>query len=106
VAFKSGEVHKPEMSAGFNWLEESGEIWTIAIETVKGDRLKLETGGTVLRVNDEVALSAPSQEYERIYERFAHLIDAGQSEVDDAPLRLTADIFLLGARVNGAPFEW
>jgi D-galactose 1-dehydrogenase len=106
VVFKSGEVHKPAMSAGFNWLEESGEIWTIAIETVKGDQVTLEKGGTVLRVNGAVALEAPSEEYERIYERFAHLLDKGESEVDDAPLRLTADIFLLGARVNAEPFEW
>ncbi|GHA20618.1 dehydrogenase [Devosia pacifica] len=106
IVFKSGQIHQPEMTAGFNWLEESGEIWTIAIDTVKGSRLKLEKGGTVLRVDDEIVLEAPSEEYERIYERFASLLDAGESEVDDAPLRLTADMFLLGARVNTAPFEW
>ncbi|GLQ55940.1 Gfo/Idh/MocA family protein [Devosia nitrariae] len=106
IAFKSGQVHKPAMSAGFNWLEESGEIWTIAIETVKGGGLKLEKGGTVLRVDGEVTLEAPSEEYERIYERFATLLDQGESEVDGSPLRLTADAFLLGARINTDPFEW
>ncbi|KKB13378.1 galactose 1-dehydrogenase [Devosia geojensis] len=106
IVFKSGEVHKPQMSAGFNWLEESGEIWTIAIETVKGDELKLEKGGTALRVNGGVTLEAPSEEYERIYERFATLLDKGESEVDGSPLRLTADAFLLGARINTDPFEW
>ena len=50
IVFKSGEKHQPKLSAGFNWLEESGEIWTIAIETKKGSKLKLEKGGTVLKV--------------------------------------------------------
>jgi D-galactose 1-dehydrogenase len=106
IVFKSGQIHQPEMSAGFNWLEESGEIWTIAFKTIKGDTLKLEKGGTVLRVNDEIILEAPSEEYERIYERFAVLLDNHQSDTHSAPLRLVADAFLLGARVNSAPFEW
>jgi D-galactose 1-dehydrogenase len=106
IVFKSGQLHQPVMSAGFNWLEQSGEIWTIAIETVTGDSLKLEKGGTVLKVNGATVVEAPSEEYERIYERFAVLLDAHQSEVHDAPLRLTADIFLLGARENGPAFDW
>jgi D-galactose 1-dehydrogenase len=106
IAFKSGEPHQPQMSAHFNWLEESGEIWTITVETGKGDELKLEKGGTVLRVNDKVKVEAPSEEYERIYERFADLLKKRKSDVHDAPLRLVADAFLLGARENVDAFEW
>jgi len=106
IAFKSGEPHQPQMSAGFNWLEESGEIWTIRFETPKGDVLKLEKGGTVLRVNDEIVVQNPSEEYEGIYQRFAALLERGESDVDAAPLRLMADVFLLGARENGPAFEW
>ncbi len=106
IVFKSGQIHQPTMSAGFNWLEESGEIWTIAFETVAGDSLKLEKGGTVLRVNGEIIVQAPSEEYERIYERFAVLLDKHESDVHSAPLRLVADVFLLGARVNTEAFEW
>jgi D-galactose 1-dehydrogenase len=106
IVFKSGEPHAPEMSAGFNWLETSGEIWTVRIETMRGRVLKLEKGGTVLRINDVVTVEAPSEEYERIYERFAELLARRESEVDDAPLRLTADAFLLGARENVEAFEW
>ncbi len=50
------------MNAGFNWLEEPGEIWTIAIETGTGTQLKLEKGGTVLVVNDHVVIQQPSEE--------------------------------------------
>ena len=94
------------MSAGFNWLETSGEIWTISFETEKGDQVKLEKGGTVLRLNGVVKIEKPSEEYEGIYERFAELLKKKKSEVDDAPLRLVADAFLLGARENVEAFEW
>lgn len=106
ITFKSGDGSRRELSAGFNWLEESGEIWTISIETARGSRLKLEKGGTVLKLGDRVAVEAASEEYERIYERFALLLNERRSEVDGTPLRLTADAFLLGARENTDPFEW
>src|SRR6218665_3238755 len=73
IVFKSTEKSKPSLSAHFNWLEETGEIWTVAIETAKGNKLRLEKGGTVLVVNDHVVIQNPSEEYEGIYERFAKL---------------------------------
>jgi D-galactose 1-dehydrogenase len=106
LKFKSAQKHQPEMSAGFNWLEESGEIWTITIVTEKGDELKLEKGGTVLRVNGVIKVEKPSQEYEAIYEHFAQLLNDKESHVEDAPLRLIADAFLLGARENVDEFHW
>jgi D-galactose 1-dehydrogenase len=106
IAFKSAEAHQPRMSAGFNWLEQSGEIWTIAIETTSGRALRLEKGGTVLRDGETTLVANPSEEYEGIYERFADLLDRRESDVHDAPLRLVADAFLLGARENVAAFAW
>ncbi|MHB1102294.1 MAG: Gfo/Idh/MocA family protein [Devosia sp.] len=106
MVFKSGEKHQPKMSAGFNWLEESGEIWTIAVETRKGTPLKLEKGGTVLTVNGRETVANPSEEYEAIYERFAKLLKKGKSEMDGSPLLLIADAFLLGARENVDEFHW
>jgi D-galactose 1-dehydrogenase len=46
------------------------------------------------------------EEYERIYERFAELLDTGRSEMDPAPLQLVADAFLVGRRVATDPFRW
>ncbi len=106
IAFKSTQKHQPEMSAGFNWLEESGEIWTIAVETRKGTKLKLEKGGTVLTVNGLETVANPSEEYEAIYERFARLLRKKKSEMDGSPLLLIADAFLLGARENVEEFHW
>lgn len=106
ITFKSNQKHQPTMSAGFNWLEESGEVWTISIETRKGTQLKLERGGTVLKVNDRETVANPSEEYEAIYERFAKLLKKGKSEMDGSPLLLVADAFLLGARENVEEFHW
>jgi D-galactose 1-dehydrogenase len=106
VKFKSGQPHKPAISSGFNWLEESGEIWTIAVTTGTGKELKLERGGRTLRINGEVVLEHGDEEYAAIYDRFADLLDARQSDVDAAPLRLMSDVFFLGARENGPDFEW
>ena len=106
VRFKSGQPHQPEMSCGFNWLEESGEIWTISIVTGTGSDLKLERGGSTLRIDGQVVLEHGNEEYAGIYDRFADLLDARQSDVDAAPLRLMSDVFLLGGRDNGPDFEW
>lgn len=106
IVFKSAAKHKPIMTAGFNWLEETGEIWTIAVETPKGTSLRLEKGGTVLVVDGKTKVENPSEEYEGIYERFAKLIKKGKSEVDGSPLLLIADAFLLGARENVEEFHW
>ena len=106
IAFKSGQLHQPGLSAGFNWLEESGEIWTFTIETGAGDLIKLEGGGRSLTVNDELVLQHGDGEYAAMYEHFAGLLDRGESDVDAAPLRLMSDVFLMGARENGLAFEW
>lgn len=106
IVFKASVPQPPRMSAGFNWLEESGEIWTIAIETGAGRQLKLEKGGTVLLVDGKEEVAEPSMEYEAIYARFAKLLKKGKSEMDGSPLLLIADAFLLGARENVDEFHW
>ena len=101
IAVKSGQAHKPKLSAGFNWLEESGEIWTIRFETGKGNVILLEGGGRSLTVNGELVLRHGDNEYGAMYERFAQLLDRHESDVAAAPLRLMSDVFLVGARENG-----
>ena len=41
-----------------------------------------------------------------MYDRFADLLEAHESDVDAAPLRLMSDVFLMGARENTEAFEW
>lgn len=106
IAFKSSQAHNPDLSCGFNWLEENGEVWTIRFTTGQGNEIKLERGGRTLRVNGEVVLEHGDLEYSAMYDRFAELLERHESDVDAAPLRLMSDVFFLGARVNGPAFEW
>jgi D-galactose 1-dehydrogenase len=94
-----------EITAGFDWREDKDEIWTIAVETTDGVKLRLSGGGARLDVEGGESVEAPRDEYPRIYERFADLMDERASLVDVAPLRLTADAFLVGRRVSVAPFR-
>jgi D-galactose 1-dehydrogenase len=59
-----------------------------------------------LRINGELHLEGASEEYERIYERFAQLLERRESMVDDTPLRWVADIMMVGRRETVAAFEW
>jgi predicted dehydrogenase len=101
----SSPVAEGELSAGFDWREEDDEVWTIAVETTDGLRLLLSAGGARLEIEGGDAVEEPREEYCRIYRRFADLIDERRSHVDVAPLRLTADAFLVGRRVSVESFE-
>ncbi len=106
IVFKTLGRDKPEITASFDWLEESGEIWTIEIQTGTGRLLKLEAGGAKLVSDGAELVAEPPEEYEGIYRRFATLLDEGQSDTHGDPLRLMADTFLLGERVTVDAFEW
>jgi predicted dehydrogenase len=101
----SSPVADGEVSAGFDWREEEDEIWAIEAETADGLALRLSGGGARLEIDGGEAVEAAREEYPRIYSRFADLIDERRSLVDVAPLRLTADAFLVGRRVSVERFE-
>jgi D-galactose 1-dehydrogenase len=94
----------PRLAARFDWRQQGGEIWQILIETGDGRTVRLHDGGRKLSVEDVV--DAPSEEYQRIYARFATLLDRRESDVDGAPLRLVADAMLIGERKVTDPFDW
>jgi D-galactose 1-dehydrogenase len=106
IKFKTGGKNGPDLSAHFNWLEGDDEVWTVSIVTGKGAALKLKNGGAVLEIDGKEAVNEKPQEYEQIYERFAQLLDSGQSDVHGAPLRLMADVFFVGQRETGPAFDW
>lgn len=93
------------LHAEFDWRHEEGEAWTIEIATVDGETLLLSEGGARLSVDGKELQSAGPGEYPSLYARFAELIAEGTSHVDLAPLRLTAEAFLLGRRQIVEPFE-
>jgi D-galactose 1-dehydrogenase len=106
IRFKTGDKDGPDLSAHFNWLEGDDEVWTQTIVTGKGQTLKLRNGGAVLDIDGVEAVNEKPQEYEKIYARFAELLDTGKINADDAPLRLMADVFFTGRRETGPAFDW
>ena len=91
-------------TAAFDWRQEGGEIWQIAVETDDGT-LRLAEGGARMFVDEvEHAIDAPG-EYPALYRRFAALIEDGASDVDVEPLVHVADAFMLGRRETVAPFS-
>ena len=93
------------LSADFNWRRSGGEAWTIEIEAEGGPSLTLADGGSRLMVGGGERAAQGPGEYPAIYEHFADLLARGVSHIDLAPLRLSADAFLLGRRTLVEPFE-
>lgn len=92
------------LTADFDWRQTGDQTWEIAVDLVDGTRLRLTGGGTTLAADGTMVEDAPRHEYDRIYARFAGLLDAGTSLVDMAPFELVADAFLVGRREEVEPF--
>jgi predicted dehydrogenase len=94
-----------ELTAEFDWRHSGGEAWTIEVDIEGGETLLLADGGSRLLVGGEERAGHGPGEYPAIYEHFARIVETGQSHIDLAPLRLSADAFLLGRRTVVEPFE-
>jgi D-galactose 1-dehydrogenase len=95
----------PEMTADFDWRQTGPQTWDIRLTAKDGATLHLEKGGDQLTIDGKSVDTPPEREYGSIYESFAALIKAGESEVDVRPLEQAADAFLLGKRVVVDAFE-
>jgi D-galactose 1-dehydrogenase len=92
------------IEAVFDWRQTGPQTWNIAIET-DGGSLLLSEGGNMLRLDGEVQMKAPDEEYPAMYRRFIELVADKAIDVDIAPLRLVADAFLCGEHTPTAAFE-
>lgn len=101
LALRSGAT---PISATFDFLQTGPQTWDIAVETEAG-RIELREGGSVFAADGGIR-RASDEEYPRLYRRFADLIARGESDVDDAALRLVIDALETGERVTAAPFDW
>lgn len=88
----------------FDWRQTGPQTWDIAVETDKGSLL-LSEGGNTLRLDGEVQMKAPDEEYPSMYRRFVDLVETRAIDADTAPLRLVADAFLCGRHCPTALFE-
>jgi D-galactose 1-dehydrogenase len=94
------------LTADFDWREKGDEKWHMMIELADGRSARLFKGGAALSVDGKTIVEAPSEEYQRIYRRFAELLAARRSDVNAAPLRIVADAMLVGRRVTTDAFNW
>ena len=97
-------VPSGSLRSEFDWRQTGEQTWDIEIETDEGNTLKLSKGGAILRVNGAVVIERSEREYEDIYIHFAELLGDNRSDVDDSPLRLVADAYLAGQRVETEAF--
>lgn len=88
----------------FDWRQTGPQTWDIAVDTDNGSLL-LSEGGNMLRLDGEVQMKAPDEEYPAMYRRFVDLVATRTIDADIAPLRLVADAFLCGRHCPTAIFE-
>jgi L-arabinose 1- dehydrogenase len=89
--------------AEFDWRHGPVEQWEIAVDTSDGV-LAISRGGAQLSIDGEPVEIGPEREYPALYAHFRTLIARGESDVDVRPLRLVADAFLFGRRVETDAF--
>ena len=107
VAFHSpGASAGASLTAEVDWRQTGPQSWNIDVETESGLKLALRDGGSKLSVDGKETVAQPMEEYERIYERFAELLDKGESDMHYTPLQLVADAFFVGKRVATDAFHW
>ena len=92
--------------AVFDWRQEEGEIWQIAVETHSGKTVEIADGGAALRIDGTHLPLGPVAEYRGVYERFAHAISERDAHTDLAPLELAIGILTMGRQNVIEPFEW
>lgn len=97
------------VNATFDWRGRNAQTWEIRVATADG-ALRVFDGGARLEIAGQTVPDAAGGsehfEYAGLYRRFAELVRAGGMDVDDRPLRLTADAFLIGRRTLVDPFEY
>jgi len=89
-----------EVQALFDFLHPGEPQWDLSIWTDAGD-LTLSRGGASLSVRGSPMAEGSDQEYAGIYADFAHLVEAGRSHVEVAPLEIVEQAMRRAARVTG-----
>lgn len=102
LAMRSGDA---AVEAELDFLQTGPQSWDIEVDTDAG-LLRLSMGGSVLDLPEADRATGDDREYPRLYDRFAELVAAGQSDVDIRPLQLVADAFLVAERRTVAQFQF
>lgn len=93
------------VAVAFDFDQRGPQSWDIVIETDRGT-LALGEGASKMAVDGAPVAVPDVPEYARLYQRFAELVAARESDTDLSPFRLVADAFLLGERETVGAFDW
>jgi D-galactose 1-dehydrogenase len=93
-----------DIRADYDFLQENEQTWSIFVEAEQGQKLALHKGGTVLEIDGKIVLQEKEAEYAGLYAHFYDLIRQGASDADFSPLRIVADAFMVGKRVEAGVY--
>lgn len=93
------------VTAAFDWLKQGDQVWEMTIHA-GDDVVHLTQGGNACAVNGLAVTGTDLEEYPALYHRMAQLVQAGEINVDLAPMVHVADAMTLGRREVVAPFEF
>jgi len=104
VRFSNG---RPDcvMTGDFDWRIDGDPLREITVTTADGHRLALASTAGRLLLDDVELINTPRAEYRGIYAHFDTLLRERTSYIDEWPLQLVADAFLLGRRIEVAAFH-
>ena len=98
-------VADSEFAAEFDFRHHGETKWEIEFETNAGTALLAVDHDALVVDGREVPRNEPSGAYSKLYSRFDQLIRERRSEVDKRPLKLVADMFLVGRHVTVGPLQ-
>jgi D-galactose 1-dehydrogenase len=93
-----------EIRADYDFLQENEQTWSIFVESEQGEKLALNMGGTILEIDGKQVMQQKEAEYPGLYAHFFDLVNRQASDADFSPLRIVADAFMLGQRINAAEY--
>ena len=90
--------------ADYDFLQEDLQTWSVYVESEAGEKLALHMGGTTLEIDGKQVMKEKEAEYPGLYAHFFDLVSKGQSDADFSPLRIVADAFLVGKRIDAPEY--
>lgn len=90
--------------ADYDFLQEDLQTWSIFAESAKGEKMGLHMGGTTLEIDGRIVLQEKEAEYAGLYAHFHALVRSRESDADFSPLRIVADAFMVGKRIEAPAY--
>lgn len=91
--------------AEFDFRHAGETAWEITFDTDDGTACLAAQRSALMVDGHKIFTAFQNDEYRNVYRRFGQLIREHHSEVDKRPLKLVADIFLIGRHIPVGPMD-